>query len=105
MTLKNEYEVTFIGDYFRMVVSVEDIEGSVDGAIDVARDMILTTHGWDMRKKSTGGIEVVCLTSDLFRDYWCAECGEPIVGTDIDDRHSTEEGEDVHSKCCEECKK
>lgn len=37
-------------------------------------------------------------------DYWCFVCNQPIVGFDIARRHSSPDGEDVHEKCCEECK-
>lgn len=35
--------------------------------------------------------------------YWCAECDSPIEGADIEDRHSREDGEDVHERCCQSC--
>lgn len=36
-------------------------------------------------------------------DYICEVCEQPIVGDDIDGRHSTASGEDCHALCCEEC--
>ncbi|MCU0843086.1 MAG: hypothetical protein MUC79_15420 [Thiobacillaceae bacterium] len=36
-------------------------------------------------------------------DYWCAVCHLPIVGDDIDERHTTDDGEDCHAACCPEC--
>ena len=38
-------------------------------------------------------------------NYWCAVCNEQITGYDIEDRHSDEYGEDIHSYCCEQCNK
>jgi hypothetical protein len=35
--------------------------------------------------------------------YVCAECGEPIEGADVEDRHSTPAGEDCHATCCLVC--
>lgn len=35
--------------------------------------------------------------------YQCAECDQPIVGDDVEDRHWREDGADVHADCCTEC--
>lgn len=35
--------------------------------------------------------------------YRCAECELPIVGDDVDVRHSRDDGEDVHDYCCPVC--
>jgi hypothetical protein len=37
--------------------------------------------------------------------YFCAVCFEPIEGQDIDNRHSTPDGDDCHEACCPECNK
>lgn len=33
--------------------------------------------------------------------YHCTICDTPIVGDDIDDRHSAADGSDLHAACCE----
>jgi hypothetical protein len=35
--------------------------------------------------------------------YTCGVCEKPIVGDDIDARHSLNDGEDCHANCCPEC--
>lgn len=37
-------------------------------------------------------------------DYWCFVCNAPITGDDIERRHSSDDGEDVHAQCCNKCK-
>jgi hypothetical protein len=32
--------------------------------------------------------------------YFCEVCHQPITGADIEDRHSTPDGEDCHRACC-----
>lgn len=36
-------------------------------------------------------------------DYFCDICDQPITGDDIEDRHSTINGEDCHAQCCDQC--
>lgn len=36
--------------------------------------------------------------------YWCAVCTDPIIGDDIDARHSDYDGNDVHVACCPVCR-
>ena len=33
-------------------------------------------------------------------EYFCEVCHQPIVGPDIDERHTTDDGEDCHAACC-----
>lgn len=34
--------------------------------------------------------------------YWCGVCHQPIVGGDVEPRH-TYDGEDCHASCCPFC--
>ena len=36
-------------------------------------------------------------------EYWCSECGKPITGEQVDERHTSPDGEDVHAEGCEAC--
>lgn len=40
------------------------------------------------------------MTTDPY--YWCAVCHQPIVGSDVEPRH-TFDGEDCHANCCPFC--
>lgn len=35
--------------------------------------------------------------------YECAVCDRPIMGDDVDARHSLPDGEDCHAGCCPDC--
>lgn len=35
--------------------------------------------------------------------YYCAVCDQPILGDDIERRHTTPTGEDCHNDCCALC--
>ena len=43
-----EYNVTFIGDHFSMMVTVEVVEGDEDAAIDAASNLIKDHYGFDV---------------------------------------------------------
>lgn len=41
---------------------------------------------------------------DAFTDNSCAECGQLFTHDEWDGRHTRPDGEDVHVRCCAECK-
>lgn len=47
------------------------------------------------------GATLAGLVEDL--TYWCAACDTQIVGDDIDGRHSDDDGNDIHERCCTQC--
>lgn len=63
MSIKDEYNVCFIGDYFSMNVSVQGVEFPADEydediVIDLAANIIQYQYGWDIKAVSTVTIEV-----------------------------------------------
>lgn len=52
-----DYNVTFIGDFFSMTVSVQGVDGDEDVAIDLAANIISNHYGWDVKAVSTIDIE------------------------------------------------
>lgn len=53
-----DYAVTFVGDYFSMVVNVQGVDGDEELAIDLASNIIKDYYGWDVLSVSTIAIEV-----------------------------------------------
>lgn len=56
-TLDTEYQVTFVGDYFTMIVNVQGVEGDEDTAIDLADNIIRHQYGWSPKEFATVEIE------------------------------------------------
>lgn len=56
---EKDYNVTFVGDYFTMIVNVAGVEGDEDVAIDLAANIIKHHYGWHVMPVSTIDIEAV----------------------------------------------
>jgi hypothetical protein len=56
---ESTYNVTFIGDYFSMNVTVAGVEGDEEVAIDLANNIMKSHYGWDLLSVSTIEVEAI----------------------------------------------
>lgn len=100
-----EYEVTW-----GMVYNATSPRDALRQALgDLSQVIAIPTEGPNMfvirrtNKPVDDSTMIVIEASKALADYWCDVCDSPIIGEDINDIHTTDDGEDCHAECCQLC--
>jgi hypothetical protein len=101
--MPKEYEVTW-GMIYEAENELDALKQALGDLAEVTSNPSVGPNIFVIRQ-TVEDAETVAMPADSYLTgyYWCAVCHEEITGTDIENRHSTEEGEDCHEKCCVSC--
>lgn len=99
----HEYEVTW-GMVYEASSPADAVRQALGDLADVAANPSIGPNIFVVRNMSEEKPDDVIIDAgSASSEYWCAVCDTSIGGDDIEDRHSTSEGEDCHERCCVTC--